>query len=338
VDNSTGHSHVTIKGGTIRQFDLGVGVAGGDGSAAGNHIHHLAVAHTTSFGIVAIDTTRTVVSHNVVRDPGISAVLVLGSANALVASNLASGSTETAMFLDGDSNSRIVQNRVTASEDGIAVGGSHNLVRGNVVTDSLGSIDVPDGATSTTVEFNRLSRVGDGVIVGVASGTVVEHNVINRTGGDDRGGFGIILDGSIRTTVKHNIVRATGPGPGIYVAHLDAPTPPRNNRVIRNVTTSKNADGILVDPDAAGTVLLRNLAVHSGDDGIDVRAPGTAVTRNIANANHDLGISAVRGVIDGGGTGRPGTATPPSAPTSPASNSDPPCDPPGNGSACESTH
>src|SRR5262249_33557296 len=58
VDNSTGHSHVTIKGGTIRQFDLGVGVAGGSGSAAADHIHHLMVAHTSSFGIVAIDTTR----------------------------------------------------------------------------------------------------------------------------------------------------------------------------------------------------------------------------------------------------------------------------------------
>ena len=67
-------------------------------------------------------------------------------------------------------------------------------------------------------------------------------------------------------------------------------------RDLRNVTTSKNADGILVDPDAAGTLLLRNLAVHSGDDGIDVRAAGTTVTRNTAIANHDLGISAVPGV------------------------------------------
>src|SRR5689334_22531544 len=58
--------------------------------------------------------------------------------------------------------------------------------------------------------------------------------------------------------------RATGPGPGIYVAHPDARTPPRDNRVIRNVTTSKHADGIRVDPDAAATLLSRNLAVHSG--------------------------------------------------------------------------
>ena len=199
------------------------------------------------------------------------------------------------MFLVDDSNSHIVRNRLTASEHGFAVGGTRNVVQGNVVTNSGGSIDVFDGAVSTRIEFNRLSRVGDGVIVGVASGTLVARNVVNRTGGGDRGGFGVILDGSVRSTVDHNIIRATGAGPGIYVAHLDAPTPPKDNRIIRNVTTSKNADGILVDPDAAGTVLLRNLAVLSGDDGIDVRAPGTTVTRNTANANHDLGIAAGTG-------------------------------------------
>lgn len=310
VDNSAGHSHVTIKGGSIRQFDVGVVVLGVVGGAAGDHVHHLAVSHTNTAGIIVTHTTRPVVDHNVVRDPGIVAVVVTVSAKAFVASNVGSGSTGYAMFLLDDSNSRILHNRLTSSEHGFAVGGTRNVVRGNVVTNSLGSIDVFDGSTSTRVEFNRLSDVGDGVLVGVTSGTVVEHNLVNRTGGDDRGGFGILLDGSVGSTVDQNIVHATGPGPGIYVAHLDAPTPPRNNRVIRNVTTSKNADGILVDPDATGTVLLRNLAVHSGDDGIDVRAPGTTVTRNIANHNHDLGISAVRGVIDGGGNRAAGNGNP----------------------------
>ena len=310
VDNTAGHSHVTIKGGSIRQFDVGVAVVGVVGGAAGNHVRHLAVSHTGTIGIVVTHTTRPVVDHNVVRDPGIAAIVVTVSAKARVASNVASGSTGYAMFLLGDSHSRIVHNRLTSSEHGFAVGGTGNVIRGNVVTNSLGSIDVFDDSVSTRVEFNRLSHVGDGVIVGVASGTLVAHNVINRTGGDDRGGFGVLLDGSVGSTVDRNIIHANGPGPGIYVAHLDAPTPPRNNRVTRNVTTSKNADGILVDPDATGTLLARNLAVHSGDDGIDVRAPGTTVTRNTANANHDLGIAAVRRVIDGGGNRAAGNGNP----------------------------
>ena len=99
-------------------------------------------------------------------------MIVTTAAKARVASNVASGATGYAMFLLGDSHSRIVHNRVTASEDGIAVGGTGNVVRGNVVTNSLGSIDVFDGAVSTRVEFNRLSHVGDGVIVSVATHTL----------------------------------------------------------------------------------------------------------------------------------------------------------------------
>jgi hypothetical protein len=304
VENTAGHSHVTITGGSIRQFDTGVSVGGG---AVGDHIHHLAVSHTSGAGLFITQTTRTTVDHNVVSDPGITAVALFSSAEALVASNVASGSTGYAMFVVDETNSLIQQNTVTSSGHGVAIGGAGNVVRSNIVTNSGGSIDVFDGSTSTRVEFNHLSDVGDGVIVGLASGTVVEHNVVKRTGGDDRGGFGVILDGSAGTTVDQNTINATGPG--IYVAHLDAPVPPTDNRITGNITTSKNADGILVDPDATGTLLSRNLAVRSGDDGIDVRAPGT-VTLNIANANHNLGISAAPGVIDGGGNRAAGNGNP----------------------------
>ncbi len=307
VENFAGHSHVTITGGSIRQFDVGVIV--GDG-AVGDHIRDLAISHTNGVGIVVSQTTKTVIDHNVISDPGVSGVVLFGSAEPLISSNVVSGSTGYAMFLVDNSNGLIQYNRLTSSEHGFAVGGASNLVRNNVVTNSLGSIDVFDGSTSTRVEFNSLRDVGDGILVGVAFGTLVDHNLVNRTGGDERGGFGVSLDGSVGTTVDQNTVNATGPGPGIYVAHLDAPTPPKDNRITRNVTTSKNADGILVDPDATGTLLSRNLAVHSGDDGIDVRAPGTTVTLNIANANHNLGISAVPGVIDGGGNRAAGNGNP----------------------------
>ena len=195
VDNNTAgaYSHVTITGGSIRRFDVGVLVGGP--STAG-HISHLAVSHTSTVGILVAESTKPVVDHNVIRDPGVVAVVLVTSAKPLLASNVASGATGYAVFLRDDTNGRIVRNRLTTSEGGFAVGGTHNLVRGNVVTNSLGSIDVFDGAVSTRVEFNRLSHVGDGVIVGVASHTLVAHNLINRTGGDDRGGFGVILDGS----------------------------------------------------------------------------------------------------------------------------------------------
>jgi hypothetical protein len=113
VVNGAGHSHVTIKGGSIRRFAAGVLVVGG---AAGDHIRHLGVSHTGTVGSVVDQTTRTVIDHNVVRDPGVVAVLLTSSAEARVASNVASGSTGYAMFLVDDSNSHIVRNRLTAPD------------------------------------------------------------------------------------------------------------------------------------------------------------------------------------------------------------------------------
>jgi hypothetical protein len=49
------------------------------------------------------------------------------------------------------------------------------------------------------------------------------------------------------------------------------------------------------------SLLRRNRARRAGDDGFDVEARSTKLTRNRALRNVDLGIEAVRGVIDGGG-------------------------------------
>jgi large repetitive protein len=306
VDNTAGHSGVTIEGGSIQEFAAGVIVSGG---ADGNQLRRLTISHTTNEAVGVGDTTNTVIDGNTMTDPGITAVVVQESSDTVVSGNVASGSTGYAMYLMGDNND-IERNRLDSGEHGFAVGGNNNTVRGNVVSSSGGGIDVVDGATANRVEDNRLRDVGDGIIVGVASDTVVRHNVVNGTGGGERGGFGVILDGAVGTTVDQNVVRATGDGPGIYVAHLDAATAPRDNRVTRNFASSQHADGILVDPDATGTMLSDNVAVTSGDDGIDVDAPGTTVTGNVADHNHDLGIEAVPGVIDGGGNHAMGNGNP----------------------------
>jgi parallel beta-helix repeat protein len=296
VDNSAGHSHVTVEGGSIRQFTVGVFVQG----AAGNHVHRLAISHISGAAVFTPQTSGTVIDDNTMTDPGVVALSMFGASGVLVSGNVASGATGYAMFLQTD-RSTIEHNRLSSSEHGFAIDGSDDVVRNNTVSDSGGSIDVFDGAHRVRVEENQLRRVGDGVIVGVSFDTLVRHNVVNATGGDDHGGFGVIMDGSIRTTVDQNVVHSSWSGPAIYVAHLDAPTAPRGNHVTHNLATSDNADGILVDPDATGTLLLGDVAFNSGDDGIDVNAPGTTVTGNIAVHNHDLGIEAVRGVVDGGG-------------------------------------
>ena len=52
------------------------------------------------------------------------------------------------------------------------------------------------------------------------------------------------------------------------------------------------------------SLLKRNVAIGAGDDGFDVQSRSTKLTGNRAVRNGDLGIEAVRGVIDGGGNMR----------------------------------
>lgn len=284
VDNSAGHRGVTIEGGSIQQFTAGVVVTGGDD----NELRRLTIAQTTNEAIAVARSARTLIEGNTLTDPGFAVIVALESSDTVVSRNVASGN----------------------EEEGLLVGGTGISVRGNEVSNGANGVDVANGSSGVRVEGNVLRNVGDGVIVGVVSDTVVRHNAVNAVGGGELGGFGIILDGAVGTTVDQNSVQVSGPGPAIYVAHLDAPTAPRDDRVTQNHATSEHADGILVDPDATGTLLAGNAALRSGDDGIDVDAPGTTLTDNVAAHNHDLGIEAVPGAVDGGGNRAVGNGNP----------------------------
>jgi len=297
VDNSAGHSGVRVEGGSIRQFSLGVLVAGG---AARNRLDQLAVSDTTDIGIFVADSTDSVIEKTSMSDPGVSGLVLLDSQQALVARNSVSGTTGYAVFMFGVDDSRIQHNKLDADQHGFLLGDSaRNLVQHNAVSHTGGGIEVVEGATFNRVEHNRFT----GILVGDASDNLIRHNLVAAPYA-----FGIILDGAVRTTLERNIV--TAPGPAIIVTKLEAAVAPQDTIVSGNHVTSKLGDGILVDNGATGTLLVRNLAIGSGDDGIDVDAPATTVTRNIANHNHDLGIEAVPGVIDGGGNHAAGNGNP----------------------------
>ena len=68
-----------------------------------------------------------------------------------------------------------------------------------------------------------------------------------------------------------------------------------------NLVRGSGRDGFRVSEPARHTVLARNAAIASRDDGFDIGSGSTRLSRNRAARNGDLGIEAVRGVIDGGG-------------------------------------
>jgi large repetitive protein len=309
VLNVAGHDRLTIVGGTVQQFGVGVLVEGG----AAHRLHQLAASDNTDFGIIVAGSTDSVIEQTSMSDNGTSGLVLVESSGALVAHNAVSGSNGYAIFTAVVDDSRIQNNALDGNNHGIAVfdGGSRNLIQRNVVSHGRGSTIDLTGGVGNRIERNRLVDTGEGIIVVDVQDTLISRNHLTDTSTppEETGGFGILVDGGARTTVDRNILTG-GRGPAIFVSVKEAPTVPENTVVSRNVVTGNQTDGILVDSGATGTLLVRNLASRNGDDGIDVDVPATTLTRNIANRNRDLGIEAVPGVIDGGGNRAAGNGNP----------------------------
>jgi parallel beta-helix repeat protein len=307
VLNGAGYDGMTIVGGTIRQFGVGILVHGG---VAHPRLQQLAASNNLDLGIIVVESTDSVIEKTSMSDNGISGLIVADSQRALVARNTVTGSHGFAMNFFAVDASRIQHNTLDGNDHGMQVvaGSSDNTIRSNAVSHSGGSA-IEVGDERNRVERNRLRDNGDGILVG-ASDTLISGNIVTGTGVfgfPDTGGFGIGIGGAVGTTVDRNIVTG-GRGPAISLLALETP-PSRDVVISRNHVSSKLSDGIQIDG-ATGTLLVRNIAIGNGDDGIDVEDAATTLTRNLANHNRDLGIEAVPGVIDGGGNHAVGNGNP----------------------------
>ncbi|MEU0095161.1 right-handed parallel beta-helix repeat-containing protein [Kribbella sp. NPDC006257] len=301
VANFDGHDGVSVVGGRVRQFRLGVLVEGG---AARNRLRRLVATDNTGIGIAAVESTGSVIEKNSLRDNNTGLALI-DSRDALVTGNTSAGGSGFGIVLVRAEAGTIERNLFDGNDEGIGVyDSSHNTVRRNKVSHHAGAaIDLRDNATANRVQDNRLTDNGDGITLQEVAGNLISGNLVTGTGffgAPETGGFGIVLDGGSRNTVDRNTVTG-GRGPAVLVATLDAASPPESSVISRNLVNSKQYDGIFVDSTAMKTVIERNTANRSGHDGIHVDAPTTTLTRNIADNNHNLGIEAAPGVIDGGG-------------------------------------
>lgn len=109
---------------------------------------------------------------------------------------------------------------------------------------------------------------------------------------------GIVIDGRFNEIARNRVIRNNG---GILISKVGNFGPIVGNVVRRNFVRGARRGGLGVDPVARRTLLRRNLVVGSARDGIFVLNRRTKLTGNRAFRNGDLGIQAVRGVIDGGG-------------------------------------
>jgi parallel beta-helix repeat protein len=298
ISNSTGHAGVTIKGGAVRGFDIGISVGGRE-----NRIQGVASANNSTFGLIVGDSTGSRIDHNSSVDDGVSGILMFDSTDSRIDHNAVAGTTGYAMPVFGSSHNRIEQNVLHGDQHGILLEESSddNEIRGNRIS-RAGGVEIAH-SSANRVEENALTD--SAMLLGEAHHTVVTDNSVT----DSDGFVGIILDGADDSLVQRNAFTG-GNGPAIFVTSLESQGTSDRNVISHNVTNSRFSDGILVNADATATLLKGNTANANGDDGIRVDAAGTTLTRNTANFNHELGIEAVPGVIDGGGNRARGNGNP----------------------------
>jgi len=171
-------------------------------------------------------------------------------------------------------------NGIQLDQGGISLNRSHhNLVKRNALGGNGDLGLFMEKSDHNHIRKNRMRRNPEGGIIAEGDGNVFSRNRIVRGGG------GILITKVTAHGAAGNVVR-------------------------RNYVRGARADGISVDPVPKRTLISRNRIVGAGADGIDVESRSTKLTRNQARRNGDLGIEAVRGVIDGGGNRASGNGDP----------------------------
>jgi large repetitive protein len=264
-----GHDGVTVRRGSVREFGVGVFV----GRARDSRVLGISSSRNLFFGFVVAESARSVVRNS--------------SGN----NNIPPEGDGMGLF--GSHDVRILDSSFRHNPGpGIHVEDStDNLIKGNLLLGNGPAILMQ--ADRNRVRGNRLDR-GGGIVVGPGNRNVIARNRVSRALDS------IAIEGGRGNLVARNVVvraRKTG----IRLGLTRPPFGGDHNDVRRNVVRQSGDDGFLIAKKDDHSRLKRNIAVAAGDDGFDVESRSTKLTGNRAVRNADLGIEAVRGVIDGGG-------------------------------------
>jgi parallel beta-helix repeat protein len=264
------HDGVKVKGGSTRDFAVGVLVS----RARDSRVVDISSSKNVFFGAVIIGSSR-----SVVRDSSLS-------------NNIPPEGDGIGLF--GSDHLRILNNSIQHNHGpGIHVEDSaDNLIKGNRLSDNGPAILVE--ANRNEMRENRVSR-GGGILVGPGNRNVIARNHVSRAQES------ISATGRENLIARNVVVDARGRGISLGVDFADGPDfGGVDNIVRRNKVRGSGGDAFLINHKGS-YVLKRNVARGAKDDGFDVECRSTRLAKNRATRNADLGIDAVRGVIDGGG-------------------------------------
>jgi parallel beta-helix repeat protein len=289
------HARVTIRDGSLREFALGVLVAG----ASETRLLDLTVSRNMFPGVVIGESTGTELRRSLISANGLdtdeAGIVVFHAAESRIARNSISDNGDIGVFAEGADDTIFDRNELSGNREAAML---------------------LDASNRNVFDRNRVARNGEGITVGGDENTITRNHVVDSRAGVEGGGLGIFVASGHDNLVEGNFV-AGASRIGIQVSllpeELEGGTPAIDTVVRRNDLRG-NADGVFVQTTALGTLLEANHALGSDDDGIDVDGPDTTLVGNHAVHNGDLGIEAVFGVTDGGrnkahGNGNPAQCT-----------------------------
>jgi parallel beta-helix repeat protein len=274
-----GHDGLTLVNGSLRQFFAGTDLE----QARHNRVLGISATRNSFSGFLFFKFARSLVrnssgSHN--PAPEGDGMILIDSHHVRVLNSSFRHNAEPGLFVADSAHNLIKGNRFSRNDTGMSFEhADRNRVRRNrIVRD--GEVALPITGSHNVITRNHIKRGDEGIVVAKGHDNLVAHNVVVRT-----------REAGIALGIKN---------PFIGGAH---------NVVRRNLVRGSREDGFVVQKKDRHGVLKRNIALGARDDGFDVEGLGTKLTRNKARRNRDLGIEAVRGVIDGGGNIARHTAT-----------------------------
>jgi len=229
------HDRVTIKGGRVRDFGLGVFIF----AARHNRLRRLSTFRNTFIGIVLIRSARSVVKRSSASRNGLTTdspgMALFESHHNRIAHNRMVGNADVGLDVVGSDHNHILHNRLRRHPlDGIVIDGKYNEIARNRVIRNGGGI--------------LISKVGN---FGRIVGNVVRRNYVR---GSRFGGIGVDPVAR-RTRIRRNLVVRSG-GDGIFV--LNRRTKLTGNRAFRNGDLGIQAVRGVIDGGG-------NVARHNGD-------------------------------------------------------------------------
>jgi len=289
-----GFAFVTVRNGTIQEFDQGVLL--GPGTQI-NVVEDLTAQNNQVAGVeLAGAGSGNQVRDNTLLANSIGVSLIDGSTGNTVSGNTISGGGNRGIVLVASSGNTLLTNTISGTGDGgidLSLASNNNRLEGNVVSSTGDAgITVSDSDGNQLLSNTSSDNSDAGISLSAANGGVVSGNGVrfNPTG--------IELNGSSGNRIEaNNASNTTGSGIELVGGSLD-------NDVLSNIANGNSGNGIYVADEALGVpgnLLDGNTASGNGGDGIQVAKGGHTISDNTANSNVGWGIFAEEINIDGGG-------------------------------------